>query len=442
MTTVDRLSEPIVAAFEAWVKAQFAAAQGAPEESLDAMVERVRVEGQRHLAAVAEGVTAAAAQYEPAPRCAACERRQHSKGFERRYVVSRLGALRVTVRRWKCPGCGAEGCPRLAAADVRHGLLPAAWRLAVEYGAWHPYRLAEALLAKLGCPVSDNVVRALVLEVGGAAVARRRAEATAAANLAVTIPAERAAERLYVLADGYKVRLRDEARPWREPRVALLFETAATGPDEAGEAPPARWIRAVSSVVQEPGDEAQMASFSQLVWPEVLRGGGAQAQEMVLLADGADALWRRLPHLVPVGVPHEEILDFYHAAEHLTKAAQGCVGNHGAKALADAWRGWLRAGQVDLVIGEIAARLPTAPDPKAVAEVLSYFRTHRARMRYARLRQDGYHIGSGAVESTCKQILNRVRGPGMRWSETGLECILALVCDQIEEGWNRRHQAA
>ena len=163
---------------------------------------------------------------------------------------------------------------------------------------------------------------------------------------------------------------------------------------------------------------------------------------MVLLADGADALWRRLPAQVPLGCRRIEILDFYHAAEHVVTGAKALVGEQAGQHLGAAWRRRLKAGEVDGVIGDLAGRLAEAVDPKAATDTLAYLRTHRHRMGYLERRLDGYQIGSGTIESWCKQMLRRVRGAGMRWSEDGLEAVLALRCRLLEDDWNRRAFAA
>jgi hypothetical protein len=57
-------------------------------------------------------------------------------------------------------------------------------------------------------------------------------------------------------------------------------------------------------------------------------------------------------------------------------------------------------------------------------------------MRYGTYRQQGYFIGSGAIESAGKQITAaRIKGAGMRWSVDDLHALLALRCVFLERSW-------
>ena len=56
----------------------------------------------------------------------------------------------------------------------------------------------------------------------------------------------------------------------------------------------------------------------------------------------------------------------------------------------------------------------------------NYFDDNQRRMQYLELREDGFRIGSGMVESGCKQFRARFNGPGMRWSRPGIERLLPV----------------
>ena len=53
-------------------------------------------------------------------------------------------------------------------------------------------------------------------------------------------------------------------------------------------------------------------------------------------------------------------------------------------------------------------------------------------------REKGYVIGSGMMESTCKQVVSRrLKGPGMQWSECGALAIAALIGQRINGSWEK-----
>ena len=72
----------------------------------------------------------------------------------------------------------------------------------------------------------------------------------------------------------------------------------------------------------------------------------------------------------------------------------------------------------------------------ALTTIIHYFQQNAARMRYGTYRQQGYFIGSGAIESAGKQLsAARVKGPGMRWNVGDLNALLTLRCVFLEQSW-------
>ena len=84
----------------------------------------------------------------------------------------------------------------------------------------------------------------------------------------------------------------------------------------------------------------------------------------------------------------------------------------------------LWAGQVDTVLKAFAAQRQRG---QAVEAASTYFTNHRQRLRYAEYRARGLQIGSGSVESGCKQgITARLKQAGMRWSLPGARAVAAV----------------
>ena len=83
---------------------------------------------------------------------------------------------------------------------------------------------------------------------------------------------------------------------------------------------------------------------------------------------------------------------------------------------------------VDTVIRSILCWRPVDDDDREIRRKnLVYFETNKERMRYATFKAQGYHIGSGLVESACKTVVGqRLKLSGMRWSEPGAEAMLHL----------------
>ena len=116
-----------------------------------------------------------------------------------------------------------------------------------------------------------------------------------------------------------------------------------------------------------------------------------------------------------------QIVDWFHATEYLPPVAQAACADEQE---GQAW--WLRMrdllwnGHVDQVLAECSALTEQGKGGEAARKAVTYYSNNRQRMRYADYRVQGYQIGSGTVESGCKQIgTQRMKAPGATWSVEG-----------------------
>lgn len=171
-----------------------------------------------------------------------------------------------------------------------------------------------------------------------------------------------------------------------------------------------------------------------------VRGLG-RSERVVLLGDGAAWVWE----LGRVNFPSAtQILDYYHAREHLTRLAEALAGKDtpAAAKLHKTWEKLLWAGKVPRLLKTARKRaLQDAVEPSAVvATELGYFEKNQLRMRYSLFRTQGLFIGSGVVEAGCKTVVGqRAKQSGMCWSESGLLAVLhtrcALLSRRFEAFW-------
>jgi len=180
---------------------------------------------------------------------------------------------------------------------------------------------------------------------------------------------------------------------------------------------------------------AKTKSFDDVGLSAALRGQAAGAPWIGNLAE------MHFPQAV-------EIVDFYHAVEHLWDVGEALWGNRDTSAATQTWvrryRRLLKEGRVDLVMGGIErgqaqrAGWLGAEAAKTVALNLEYFRRNPSRMRYGRFRQMNLPIGTGAVEGACKHVVqSRFKRPGTRWSGEGLRYMLALKVLRLNDQWER-----
>lgn len=171
---------------------------------------------------------------------------------------------------------------------------------------------------------------------------------------------------------------------------------------------------------------------------EALRRGLGQAAGALVIADGAVWIWRLADDRFGQA---RQRLDFYHAVQHLAAVGKALHGED-----KEELKKWLRplvkqlknesAIKVVKRLEEILAELPKGPVAQAVEKELNYFHEHQERMDYRAARRRGEPIGSGAVESSCRQAQCRFKRPGQYWSQNGDEALLCLEGFWRNERWH------
>jgi hypothetical protein len=316
--------------------------------------------------------------------------------------------------------------------DERIGLLahstfsPRIYQCLVRLGTEVPFeRVPELAKLLLGVHVSVDTVRRLTEAAGAAQVEREEAMCQHLRRRAPDGPAGPAMQQLS--ADGAMVPL--TGGEWAEARTLAVGTVKLDGESE-GE-PHTEELRYFSRL-------CSAAAFIDWVELPLYQAGTAQAGTVVAVQDGADWLRELLDAHCPEAV---RILDFPHAAEYLTRAAQACLGQGTAETSAwlETWLHELKHGEPEVVIAAI--RTLPAPTPEAAAvrdRAAAYLSRRRAQITYAAFRQQGYPIGSGIVESANKLLVEaRLKGAGMHWSRqhvTPMLALRALVCNGAWDG--------
>jgi len=162
-----------------------------------------------------------------------------------------------------------------------------------------------------------------------------------------------------------------------------------------------------------------------------------RARAVAFVGDGAPCLWRMAEEHLPRGTVL--IQDFWHVGEHLESASRLRHGEGEAAArAAERWRAMLRESQVEPILEELRASLGRLRGKRreALQGEIHYLESGRERMDYARYRADGWLLGSGAVEGTCKHLVKeRYNLTGARWSRANIPFVLALRLSVFNEEW-------
>jgi hypothetical protein len=175
--------------------------------------------------------------------------------------------------------------------------------------------------------------------------------------------------------------------------------------------------------------------FGLLLRKEALRRGSGTAQKIVLLFDGAEGL----EHMGKINFSGcQQIVDFYHAMQHLADVLEALTGQHPGKddRQYKKWTKFLLKDGVQKIIDQAREMAAAKTCQSAVEKELHYFVHNTGRMLYGTYRKAGYFIGSGVIEAGCKSVIGaRCKQSGMFWSESGAHKVLALRCIKCGNTW-------
>ena len=224
----------------------------------------------------------------------------------------------------------------------------------------------------------------------------------------------------------------------REVKLGCVF--TQTKWDEKGYA-----IRDPDSTTYAGAIEAA-GEFGKRLYLEAWNRGWSRAEKKVVIGDGAEWIWNNADADFPGAV---QIVDLYHAREHLGELARKLQPNDQAKQ--KAWikthQRWLDQGKIEKLVAALHSILSTN------AEVLDkirtesdYFERNAERMRYPKFRFHHLFVGSGVIEAGCKTVIgSRLKQSGMFWTVRGANAIIALRCchlnGRFEDYWEARRAA-
>jgi hypothetical protein len=359
---------------------------------------------------------------------------------------SAAGPVRVERSLYRSPSGGHAICP----LELRAGMIEGYWTpLAAKQATWAVSHLtpqeSEELFDLIGNMTPskstlDRLPKALSIHWEAQ---RRQFEATLRQQ--ETIPEE--AVSMAVSLDGVMAPMKDGKRQAKR-QDAVAKGKSPSGPSgyqEVGCATVSyydRWGERLVTHRMARMPETNKATLKSQLTAEVM---GALLQRpdlrVVKVADGTADNWTYLSETLSFG---EEVLDFYHAVDHLSDAL-GAAYKEGtpkyqerlatlSEVLRDTPQG------VDRVIEALCHVRSRYPRRQAIHKTIAYFREHRHRMRYSDLQRHFLPIGSGVVEAACKTLVSqRLKRSGMRWRVPGGQAILTFraLCqsERFERAW-------
>jgi hypothetical protein len=298
-------------------------------------------------------------------------------------------------------------------------------------GAWMPFGKAAVMFQDFTrVEVSEDYAQQHTEDAGTAYVAVQTAEVERLERDTPVPPAGEAKQCLS--ADGAMVPLVGGA--WAEVKTLAIGAVAAPV-REKGE-----WV-VHTQAVSYFSRLADHHTFERLALVETHRRGVETAGQVGAVLDGAEWLQGFVNFHRPDAV---RILDFPHGAEYIGKMGHAVYGEGTPESQA-----WLTPYLHRLkhdgpgeVLADLRALTQAHPDLPELADHLAYLEKREAQMQYPAFQAAGWPIGSGAVESGNKLVVEaRLKGSGMHWARSHVDPMLALrniVCnDRWAEAWSQ-----
>lgn len=374
-----------------------------------------------------------------AARCPHCQHRRGVQSQRRRSVHTRLGP--IGLQRWwhHCWRCGHGWSPPDQALELApyQQTSTALARWLATLGAITTFREAVRLLDELaGVQIGSETLRTHAEAIGTELEGQQR---TAMAYVEDTHepPADAhdpAPGHLVVETDGVMVRYRDRhldgavvEGDWHEVKLGVV------GGWQHGQLQQASYVAAregAPAFARRVGAEAARRGALDVVSWHPWDGTPAELRPVVVLGDGAKWIWEHVATLF--GSERTEIVDWYHASEHIWTLAKEFHGENAPET--KAWAGialdhlW-RGGPKSLLQWFDATQPRSATAAATLKRERGYFSANSGRMHYPWLRKQQLPIGSGAVEASAKHLVqHRMKRAGSRWSDLGARAILDVRC--------------
>jgi hypothetical protein len=310
------------------------------------------------------------------------------------------------------------------------------------------YEAVQHELAERGLKLNIKEVHGIGRYAGQAALTYRRRELELYRE--GKLPAEDGrGKRFGAMIDGGRTKIRKRKRrqkgcgktktqkrrfrtDWREPKQIIVFEM-----DEQG-----RMKKGTKPILE--GTFGGPDEILEVLAMRLHQVGAAQAEVVAFRADGAPWIWERLAWVTKrLGLKASQVscgLDWCHAVHHVSLALVPLVKEADRKRVFKKLRKWLRQGGWRKVVGELIDRMVEVglDENSPVWTEINYLTQHgeAGRLDYAKFRRRKLPVGSGAIESVIRRVINlRLKGNSIYWNEENAEGMLRLRGLVLSRRW-------
>lgn len=230
---------------------------------------------------------------------------------------------------------------------------------------------------------------------------------------------------VYIETDGCHINTYDD---WKECKSFMLFELEKVSEDKR------RLKNKFYYSTMKSIDELKR----QLKY-HIERYCGNDEVKIVCIGDGARWIWNAMEELFPKKIyPSRiiEIVDWYHAIEKIGDIKKEIFSDEeeGNK-FYEHCKEYLKKGNIEImeqILEELRDKQTLQGRKEFVDEKLKYFMNNKEKMRYEKFKENGLCIGSGAIESANKYVVQRrLKLQGMKWNEDNANYMVHLRAEYI-----------
>jgi len=293
----------------------------------------------------------------------------------------------------------------------------------------------EAMLRAYGVKVNDDTVRKVANYVGNVVFQADCERADAAYERLnrgkLKFPARKKNGVLYIETDGAALNTRvkdNDGSTWRENKLGMVFssDNIYTWTNHKGEKQRQLNKREYTAYI------GAVAEFKKHLFSCALRNGYGKYEKTVLISDGATWIRNMKDELFPDA---QQILDFYHLCENVNTFAKHLFGQNPTQyeSWATSMCALLKKSKWKDVLNDLEKRKKPA---NCTVDLYGYIQNNIPNIDYAAYLREGYFIGSGAIESGNKSVLQqRLKQAGMRWNVPTAQNLLTLRAKYKSNLW-------
>ncbi len=332
---------------------------------------------------------------------------------------------------------------------MEEGVTPLVWSTIAQYGTISSsFAAASTTLINWGIRISVKRIERLTYHFGRVGLSLREAKIFQLRRGCLPTGNALKDQRVVICADGGRSKIRREKKgkrnpktqrrgfhgEWVEPKLLTIYTV-----DEKG-----KKMKTEEIPITNDGTYGDFKDFLEILEMHLVSLGISQAKQVLLLADGAKWIWKHIPPLLRRlnGPNPYQLIDFYHVTEHLQDFADAAFSEEKER------KTWFQQARSDLKRGKISSLLeemkthqkPARGQRRQIMTAQINYLTkgfEKGRLNYNQISRLNLPIGSGAVESLIRQVVNlRLKGNGKFWLSQNAEIILHARCQWVAGNWN------